>query len=155
MDWRETPVASYYSLSYPTNRETCVVILLINQFVVPMSTDEQKRVSRRRFLQSLGFAGLVGTSGSLLVACGGGSDDSSQAASCSDLSQLSQQEMKQRKQMVKSLKYVEESPKPDRTCSNCNLFVKKEYGDDCGGCTLFPGPVHPQGYCNSWAPTNP
>jgi azurin len=37
-----------------------------------MSADDQHRVSRRRFLQSLGLAGVVGASGSLLAACGGG-----------------------------------------------------------------------------------
>jgi len=37
-----------------------------------MSSDDRNRVSRRRFLQSLGMAGVVGASGSLLAACGGG-----------------------------------------------------------------------------------
>ena len=23
--------------------------------------------------------------------------------------------------------------------------------NECGGCTLVKGPIHPQGYCNSWA----
>lgn len=42
-----------------------------------MSTDNSDRVSRRDFLQTLGMAGIVGTSGLLLSACGGGSSDSS------------------------------------------------------------------------------
>lgn len=114
-----------------------------------MSNDEQNHVSRRRFLHSLGLAGVAGASGSLLVACGGGSDSSQQAV-CTDLSALSAQEKEQRKKMVKSLQYVKESPQEGEYCSNCSQYVKSEFGDSCGGCTLFPGPVHPDGYCNSW-----
>lgn len=119
-----------------------------------MSDDEQDRVSRRRFLQSLGLVGMAGASGSLLAACGDSGDSSGQASSeaCADLSDLSEQQLQQRKQMVKSLSYVHESPQEDQFCSNCQLFIQKEYGEGCGGCQLFPGPVHAKGYCNSWAP---
>ena len=110
-----------------------------------MSNDEQNHVSRHRFLHSLGLAGVAGASGSLLVACGEGSQ-----AACTDLSALSAQQKEQRKKMVKSLQYVKESPKEGKYCSNCSQYVKSEFGDSCGGCTLFPGPVHPDGYCNSW-----
>lgn len=124
-----------------------------------MSSDNQDSVSRRRFLQSVGIAGVVGASGSLLAACGG-SDDSEDSsgttasADCSDLSDLSESEKKQRSQMVKSLKYVEESPQEDQHCANCQLYIKSEYGEGCGGCQLFPGPVASNGYCNSWAPAS-
>lgn len=131
-----------------------------------MSDPEQDRVSRRRFLRSLGVAGIAGASGSLLVACGGNGDSSNgngstgaestgstaTAGNCTDLSALSDQEKKRRKQMVKQLEYVEESPNEKEYCSNCQLYLKSEYGEGCGGCSLFPGPVHPNGYCNSWAP---
>lgn len=119
-----------------------------------MEIDDQDRVSRRRFLHSLGIAGIAGASGSLLVACGGGDSESSSSAaqaSCTDVSSLSAQEKKQRKQMIKSLQYVEESTTEGQTCSNCQLYVEKEFGEGCGGCTLFPGPVNANGYCNSWA----
>jgi hypothetical protein len=129
-----------------------------------MSSDNQDRVTRRRFLQSLGIAGAVGASGSLLTACGG-SDDSgggegggdakssstTATADCSDLSGLSDSEKQQRKSMVKSLQYVEQSPKENKNCANCQLYQEEKYGEGCGGCTLFPGPVNAQGYCNSWA----
>ncbi|MFB6249806.1 MAG: high-potential iron-sulfur protein [Salinibacter sp.] len=131
-----------------------------------MSTESSDRVSRRRFLQSVGVAGVVGAGSTLLAACGG-SDDSggsssgssssgdgsaSASASCSDLSSLSDAEKKQRSQMVKSLQYVEESPQDNKNCANCSLYIKSEYGEGCGGCQLFPGPVAAKGYCNSWAP---
>lgn len=130
-----------------------------------MNATNEDRVSRRRFLRTLSAAGLAGASGSLLVACGG-SDDSSggssdsgpnstgsatSAETCSDLSSLSDQQKQRRQQMVSSLEYVEASPNPDKNCANCQLYLQSEYGEGCGGCTLFPGPVHANGYCNSWA----
>ena len=128
-----------------------------------MSTESNDRVSRRRFLQSVGVAGVVGASGTLLAACGG-SDDSgsssdsggsaSASGSCSDLSDLSDAQKKQRSQMVNSLQYVEETPQPDKNCANCSLYVQGDYGEGCGGCQLFPGPVAANGYCNSWAPAS-
>lgn len=126
-----------------------------------MNSEREDRVSRRRFLQSLGVAGVMGASGTLLAACGsddsgnGSSDESSSAsATCSDLSDLTDQEKKQRSQMVESLKYVEETPQEDKTCANCQLYIQGEYGEGCGGCQLFPGPVAAEGYCNSWAPAS-
>lgn len=128
-------------------------------------SDDRNRVSRRRFLHSLSIAGVVGAGGSLLAACGGGSDESGDSSSaegetssatasadCSDLSDLSDAEKKQREQMVGSLNYVEESPQAEKNCANCSLYQKEQYGSGCGGCQLFPGPVNAQGYCDSWAP---
>lgn len=124
-----------------------------------MTFDDQNRVSRRRFLHSIGLAGVVGASGSLLVACGGSDSEeetstASASADCSDLSGLSDQERKRRKQMVKQLKYVEESPEADKNCANCSLYQEGNYGSGCGGCQLFPGPVAAEGYCTSWAPAS-
>jgi hypothetical protein len=135
-----------------------------------MNSENNDRVSRRRFLQSVGIAGVVGASSTLLAACGGsddsgngsgtsesgdgGSGTASASADCSDLSSLSESEKKQRSQMVKSLQYVEETPQPDKNCANCSLYIQSEYGEGCGGCQLFPGPVAANGYCNSWAPAS-
>ena len=131
-----------------------------------MSSDDQDRVTRRRFLQSLSIAGVVGASGSLLAACGGGSDGSggggegsgsaqssskTASADCTDLSMLSDAEKKQRQSMVKSLQYVEESPEENKNCANCQLYQEAKYDNGCGGCQLFPGPVTKNGYCTSWA----
>jgi len=134
-----------------------------------MSSDNNDRVTRRRFLQSIGVAGVVGAGSTLLSACGGGSSDSSSSsggsssesssdggtttasADCSDLSSLSDAQKTQRESMVKSLQYVEESPEAEKNCGNCQLYIKGDYGEGCGGCQLFPGPVSENGYCNSWA----
>lgn len=121
-----------------------------------MESDDQNRVSRRRFLHSLSLVGVVGASGSLLVACGDSEDSEGTAdtasSNCSNLSDLSEQETKQRAKMVEQLNYVEESPEADRNCANCSLYQKEQYEADCGGCQLFPGPVAAKGYCDSWAP---
>jgi hypothetical protein len=133
-----------------------------------MNSENKDRVSRRRFLQSVGIAGVVGASGSLLAACGGSDDSgsgesesdagsgstSTASADCSDVSSLSDAQKKQREQMVSSLQYVEETPQADKNCANCQLYIKGEYGEGCGGCQLFPGPVAANGYCNSWAPAS-
>jgi hypothetical protein len=131
-----------------------------------MSTESNDRVTRRRFLQSVGVAGVVGASSTFLAACGGSDDSGSDSGSsesggtttasgnCSDLSDLSESEKKQRSQMVESLQYVEETPQDDRNCANCSLYVQGDYGEGCGGCQLFPGPVAANGYCNSWAPAS-
>jgi len=133
-----------------------------------MSSDNNDRVTRRRFLQSIGVAGVVGAGSTLLSACGGGSSDSNgsgssasesssdggtttASADCSDLSSLSDAQKTQRESMVKSLQYVEETPDPEKNCGNCSLYIKGDYGEGCGGCQLFPGPVAENGYCNSWA----
>lgn len=130
-----------------------------------MDSNDQNRVTRRRFLQSLGLVGAIGAGGTLITACGGGSDDSggdssagseggasTASADCSDLSSLSDAQKQQRKQMVKSLNYVEESPNAEKNCANCQLYQQEKYGSGCGGCQLFPGPVAENGYCDSWAP---
>lgn len=121
-----------------------------------MSDDESNDLSRRRFLQSLSVVGVAGASGSLLAACGGSSDSGNGSTSeaptgpCAELTDLSKQEKQQRQKMVKSLNYVRQSPNDSQRCDNCQLYLSEEYGDSCGGCQLFPGPVYPGGYCDSW-----
>nr|WP_272503974.1 high-potential iron-sulfur protein [Salinibacter ruber] len=129
----------------------------------PVTDTNSDPVSRRQFLRSLGLAGAVGASGTLLVACGGGSDGSGSgadgtdsesataSADCSDLSRLSDAQKQRRKQQVNALNYVEASPKPNKNCANCQLYQQEKYGAGCGGCQLFPGPVAGEGYCSSWA----
>lgn len=127
--------------------------------------ENRDNVSRRDFIQRISMIGLAGVGGSaILSACGSGSESEggqsgSESAtaggdsfSCDDLSGLNDQQMQQREQMATSLNYVEESPNPEQLCSNCALYTQPAEGEQCGGCTLFPGPVHPNGYCTSWAP---
>ncbi len=37
-----------------------------------------------------------------------------------------------------------------KNCSNC-AFYKAGDKNQCGLCTLVRGPIHPLGYCTSWA----
>ncbi|SHK95940.1 high-potential iron-sulfur protein [Rhodothermus profundi] len=125
---------------------------------------DDKRVTRRDFLLRVGALGLAGLgASSLLSACGGGqqqqqtapqpeaaSVDTAAAASadfsCTDVSGLTAEEI----QMRESLQYTDHSPYPDKTCSNCQLFIPAESPNQCGACQLIKGPIHPDGYCTSW-----
>ncbi len=118
---------------------------------------EDKRVTRRDFLLRVGALGLAGLGGSaLLSACGGGqqqSDASSESGTsasaeltCTDVSGLTPEEI----QMRESLQYTDRSPYPDKICANCQLYIPAESPNQCGGCQLIKGPIHPDGYCTSW-----
>jgi hypothetical protein len=111
---------------------------------------------RRRFLRRLAFASGAGT---LLAGCGGGnaggsaSPDSAGTAAagggnnqCVPPSELSQ-EAKQGRQRYS---YVAQTPEQGKQCENCQFWVPAEGGATCGGCRLFAGPVHPQGYCTAY-----
>ena len=67
---------------------------------------------------------------------------------CEDLSGLSKNDIEARTKFA----YVEKSPIPDKTCSNCKLHIPPKEGKECGACLLFKGPVYPSGYCTYWAP---
>ncbi|WP_397547454.1 high-potential iron-sulfur protein [Rhodothermus marinus] len=121
---------------------------------------EDKRVTRRDFLLRVGALGLAGLGGSaLLSACGGGQQQQQQSGAasesgtsasaeltCTDVSGLTPEEI----QMRESLQYTDHSPYPDKTCSNCQLFIPPENPNQCGACQLVKGPIHPNGYCTSW-----
>lgn len=121
---------------------------------------DSSKVSRRSFLQRLSALGIAGVGAStVLSACGGGGGDTSSSGdgssgsadfSCDDLSGLSDQQISQRETQAQALQYVEESPNPDQNCANCSFWQAPEGNANCGGCQLFPGPVHPDGWCNSW-----
>lgn len=66
--------------------------------------------------------------------------------SCNDTSGLAPGDVQTRT----SLGYVDRSPQPAKLCSNC-LHYKPAGENQCGGCAILRGPVHPNGYCNSWA----
>jgi len=54
--------------------------------------------------------------------------------------------------IVSQLQYVNESPFPDKHCSNCVLYQGAP-DSDRGKCPLFvQGVVAAQGHCMSWAP---
>ncbi len=118
-------------------------------------------ISRKEFLQKcalMGFA-VVGT-GSLIAGCGGGGDSSesggtshetttktaSAADPCGDTTGLSETDLNMRT----TLKYVVKSEDAAKNCKNCKFYLADQFGDACGGCQLFKGPVNPAGNCASW-----
>lgn len=66
---------------------------------------------------------------------------------CEDVSGLSEDAAELRA----ALEYQDRSPHGEtKKCSNC-AFFKAGKENECGRCTLLKGPIHPLGYCNSWA----
>lgn len=51
----------------------------------------------------------------------------------------------------KALAYVDRSPDPNKQCQNCAQFIAPPNATTCGGCKVVKGPIHPNGYCKSWA----
>lgn len=121
----------------------------------------RKGVSRRGFIQKISALGLA-TLGASTVLAGCGSDegggssssDTSTTASadleCNDLSGLSESEKGRRAAQVDALQYVEQTERPNQNCANCLFYQQPTGGSECGGCQLFPGPVHPNGWCTTW-----
>lgn len=73
----------------------------------------------------------------------------SETEACNDLSGLSEQEVSQREQ----LQYVAQSPKEEQICANCQFWQPSEdEATACGGCQLIKGPIHPNGWCQTWSP---
>lgn len=80
--------------------------------------------------------------GSSVGACGG-----DEGPNCNDTSGLTPQQQSTRS----SLGYVARSPHgAQKDCANCNFYTAGA-ADACGTCTLVPGPIAPEAYCNSWA----
>lgn len=109
-----------------------------------MSKDNH--LSRKAFITKVSMLGLAGA-GVFLKACGGG-EETPAADPCGDLSGLSQSDI----QLRETLQYVAETPNPEQRCDNCEFWVDEQHGPQCGGCTLFAGPVNPAGWCASWVP---
>ena len=123
---------------------------------------EDHRLSRRNFIQRIG---LLGAAGAVLAGCGGGdeadpemgdgavTDDDLSAATnaetCDDLTGLTEAEIQARRE---TFQYVDESPNPEQLCDNCQFWLPAENDGFCGGCTIVKGPIHPDGWCISWAP---
>jgi len=109
-----------------------------------MST--KNSISRKAFLGKISMLGLAGAgAGVFLKGCGNGD---AEADPCGDLSGLSESDI----QLRETLNYVAETPNPSERCDNCEYWVEDQHGEQCGGCTLFAGPVHPAGWCSSWVP---
>ena len=106
-------------------------------------------ISRKAFISKISMLGLAGAgAGVFLKGCGNGNGEEVVDDPCADLSDLSESDL----QLRETLDYVAETPNPDERCDNCEYWVEDQHGPQCGGCTLFAGPVHPGGWCNSWVP---
>jgi hypothetical protein len=102
--------------------------------------------TRRDFIKGAVSAGAVlFGSGFLLSRC---KAKKKSPVSCSDLSGVSQEEKEKRKK----LGYVAETPITESKCSVCKLYLPPAKAEDCGGCSLFKGPVEANGYCTYFAP---
>ena len=98
-------------------------------------------LSRRKMLRHAAQLAVVGSAPVLLTAC------KKTEFRCDDLSDLPEADTELRTQ----LEYVDRSPHgEEKSCQNC-AFFKAGKKDECGRCTLVKGPIHPGGYCNSWA----
>ncbi|MEM6962166.1 MAG: high-potential iron-sulfur protein [Myxococcota bacterium] len=101
----------------------------------------ERTVTRRELLRRCGTLVVTAAAGSsILSACGG-----SGGLDCTDTSGLDASQRTQRT----SLQYVERSRFRDKNCANCSLY-ESAAENQCGGCTLVPGPINPAGYCAGW-----
>ena len=103
--------------------------------------------TRRDFIKSTLSIGSVLFGSSLLLShCKNAKKKS--PASCSDLGGVSPEEQQKRKK----LGYVAATPIAESKCSVCKLYLPPAKAGDCGGCSLFKGPVEANGYCTYFAP---
>src|SRR5690625_7290457 len=109
---------------------------------------EDNKLDRRAFLRRAAQLGAVAAVAPALVsmttACSKKDGDSKKGGgfSCEDTSGLTDQEKATREQ----LEYTDDSPHgKTKDCENCALYVEAKEGEDCGGCQLIAGPIHPRG----------
>ena len=100
-------------------------------------------ITRRKFIKCSALAGAaVIAAGSPKGARSVGVHDP-----CSDTTGLTEADLTMRK----VLQYTGDSPFEGKVCNNCALWLAPPPSEKCGRCTVIKGPIHPQGYCNSWA----
>ena len=101
-------------------------------------------LSRRTLLNGTVHLAVIGSVPALLQGC------KKAELSCEDATGLSEEDAALRS----SLEYRDRSPHGEtKNCESCAFYAAGNK-DECGGCTLVKGPIHPQGYCNSWAAKN-
>lgn len=102
---------------------------------------KETTISRRELLGHTARLAVIGSAPALLHAC------TKPELHCEDVSGLSESDLKLRT----NLEYRDVSPHAqDKTCAKC-AFYRVGKKNECGQCTLVKGPIHPMGYCNSWA----
>jgi len=96
-------------------------------------------LSRRRLLE-----GAAGTATSLVL----GGCKAKLPDACTDVTGLPEGEVQARM----ALAYVDATPfAGKKTCESCQQYVAPAKEGACGGCKVLRGPVHPNGYCKSYA----
>jgi hypothetical protein len=106
----------------------------------PTGTDAapEGHVSRRHLI-------LLGASTLTLLAAAACSKKEPDA--CTDVSGLTPAEAGVRT----TLEYQDHSPFPDKLCDGCIQYIPAPAVDQCGGCKVMKGPIHPKGHCKVWA----
>lgn len=98
-------------------------------------------LTRREMLGQTVRLAVIGSAPALLNAC------TKPDLHCEEVSGLSEADMKLRSQ----LEYRDLSPHGEsKNCETC-AFYRAGKKNECGRCTLVKGPIHPMGYCDSWA----
>lgn len=102
---------------------------------------KKNKFSRRTLLHNTVHLAVLSSAPVLLQAC------KKAEFSCNDVSALDDQDAELRA----ALEYVDRSPHDTtKNCASCAFYVAGK-ANECGQCTLVKGPIHPLGYCNSWA----
>ncbi len=97
--------------------------------------------SRRQMLHHSVHLTVIGAAPVLLHGC------KKAEFSCDDTSGLAEEDTALRE----ALGYVDRSPHGEsKSCSACSFYAAGGE-NECGRCTLVKGPIHPLGYCTSWA----
>ena len=101
----------------------------------------ENTLSRRLLLKTTVHLAVVGSAPLLLQGC------KEKEFACDDTGGLKPEEVELRT----TLEYRDRSPHGEaKNCANCAFYVFRGK-DQCGQCTLVRGPIHPRGYCSSWA----
>jgi hypothetical protein len=64
-------------------------------------------------------------------------------SSCNDTTKLTPEDAAARK----ALAYVDATPEPGKVCLKCIQYIPAPAADQCAGCKVLKGPIHPNGYC--------
>lgn len=106
----------------------------------------QALVSRRDLLRKTLLASAAFGAAGVLAACS--KKEEAKALTCTDTAGLSPQEIEART----TLGYVDKAPDATKKCSGCALYNPAPAPNACGGCKALKGPIHPDGWCKSFAP---
>jgi len=102
---------------------------------------KRSTLSRREMLGRTVYLAVIGSMPVLLHAC------TKPEFHCQDVSNVGKADLEVRN----ALEYQDWSPHGEqKNCANCAFYAAGDK-NQCGQCTLVRGPIHPLGYCASWA----